>query len=287
MSERLAEVEARIGTVQQLSAVVTAMRGIAAARAREARRSLDSVRAYAGTVALAMARALACLPERRFQAASRGREAGGLAVIAIAAEQGFAGSFSEPLLDRAQQLRTDRGAKVLLIGDRGLMLARERGLSVDWSQPMASHLDHAPVLANEVMEALYQRLDRDRLDEVLLLYRDAPEDGGSHLVERRLLPFDYGRLPEAPPAEPPLLTLPPERLMARLVEEYVFATLCEAVVLAFSAENEARMRAMIAARSNVLRTLETLQGSARRLRQDAITTEIVELATGAEAAASA
>lgn len=287
MSERLSEVEARIATVQQLSAVVTAMRGIAAARARDARHSLASVRAYAGTVALAMARALACLPETPTRPAARERPAGALAVIAIAAEQGFAGSFSEPLLDRAQQLQKERGASLLLIGDRGLMLARERGLAVDWGQSMASRLDHAPVLANEIIGALYQRLDRDGPDEVLLLYRDAAEDGGSHLVERRLLPFDYGRLPKAPPIEPPLLTLPPERLMARLVEEYVFATLCEAVILAFSAENEARMRAMIAARSNVERTLENLQGSARRLRQDAITTEIVELATGAEAATTA
>ncbi|MFZ2468739.1 MAG: F0F1 ATP synthase subunit gamma, partial [Parvibaculum sedimenti] len=71
-------------------------------------------------------------------------------------------------------------------------------------------------------------------------------------------------------------------LLAKLVEEYVFAELCEAVMLSFAAENEARMRAMIAARSNVAKTLDGLIARSRQLRQEEITNEIVELASGAE-----
>jgi F-type H+-transporting ATPase subunit gamma len=51
-------------------------------------------------------------------------------------------------------------------------------------------------------------------------------------------------------------------------------------MLSFAAENEARMRAMIAARSDVSRKLDELVGSYRRLRQEEITGEIIELCGG-------
>ena len=57
-------------------------------------------------------------------------------------------------------------------------------------------------------------------------------------------------------------------------------------MLSFAAENEARMRAMIAARSNVARKLEELVSSFRRLRQEEITGEIIELSAGGISAAA-
>ena len=59
MTERLSDVIARIGSVRQLSSVIGAMRGIAAARAREARERVEGVRAYARTVGAAIGQALA------------------------------------------------------------------------------------------------------------------------------------------------------------------------------------------------------------------------------------
>jgi F-type H+-transporting ATPase subunit gamma len=79
---------------------------------------------------------------------------------------------------------------------------------------------------------------------------------------------------------PPIVTLPPEQLLDQLAEEYVYAELCAAVMLSYAAENEARMQAMIAARSNVERKLDELTASYRNLRQEEITAEIIELSAG-------
>ena len=100
------------------------------------------------------------------------------------------------------------------------------------------------------------------------------------LAEHALLPFDFSRFPGRPRSLPPLVTMPPARLIERLAGEYVFAELCAALMLSFAAESEARMRAMIGARSNVRRTRDKLRATYRRLRQEQITTEIVELAAG-------
>ena len=80
-----------------------------------------------------------------------------------------------------------------------------------------------------------------------------------------------------------MTTLAPQLLLERLAAEYVYAQLCEAAMHAFEAENEARMMAMASAKTNVETKLVALSQRERQLRQQEITTEIVELAAGAEA----
>ncbi|WP_108257612.1 F0F1 ATP synthase subunit gamma [Mangrovicoccus ximenensis] len=112
-----------------------------------------------------------------------------------------------------------------------------------------------------------------------LVHADPRPGGVPEIAVKRLAPFDYARFPLRPSAIPPRIALPPRDLLERLAEEHVFAELAEAVMLSFAAENGARMRAMVAARDNTAETLEALTGLARRLRQEEITGEIVELAT--------
>ena len=79
------------------------------------------------------------------------------------------------------------------------------------------------------------------------------------------------------PANAPVTTMDPHLLIARLVEEYVFTEICEALMLGFAAENDARMNAMTRARSNVKRIAQDLQRRFHQARQEATTTEIIEL----------
>jgi F-type H+-transporting ATPase subunit gamma len=287
MTERLSDVTGRITSVRQLSAVITAMRGIAAARSREARSRLDGIRAYASTVAEAIGVALAVLPEP-FPAAPPAPAGDGHAVVALCAEQGFAGAFNEHVLDASVRLLSAGGsaADLLLVGDRGLMVAGERGIAVAWSTPMIAHAAQAPVLADRISSELYRRIAAGRATRVSMVHTLPGGAAAGEVAIRELVPFDFTRFPPARAAVAPLISLPAPTLLARLAEEYVFAELCEAVTLSFAAENEARMRAMIAAKRNVSGTLDTLLARSRQLRQEEITSEIIELASGAEGVAS-
>ena len=62
MTERLADLDARIGGIRQLGAVVNAMRGIAAARVQQANTQLAAVDSYAAIVVAAIGRALVLAP---------------------------------------------------------------------------------------------------------------------------------------------------------------------------------------------------------------------------------
>jgi F-type H+-transporting ATPase subunit gamma len=283
---RLADIKARLDTVDQLDTVITAMRGIAAVRARHARQQIDGIRTYARTIGTAIGEALALLPEPPSAAARSGAPAD--VVIALTAEQGFAGAFSARVLARAgahlarggTDGGTAGGTELMLIGDRGLMLAAEQGLDVGWSVPMAAHVDEIPALADRIAGALYARLAAGRALHVSLIHSQPDSSGAATVTEHALLPFDYSRFPGGKRALPPLVSLPPDRLAGRLAEEHVFAELCAALMLSFAAENEARMRAMISAHGNVQRTRESLLSAFHRLRQEEITVEIVELAAG-------
>lgn len=71
-----------------------------------------------------------------------------------------------------------------------------------------------------------------------------------------------------------------------LTAEYLHAQLCNGTLHAFAAENEDRMEAMAAARTQVEHQLATLQATERIVRQEETTTEITELAAGETASRS-
>ncbi|PEQ11590.1 hypothetical protein B2G71_15790 [Novosphingobium sp. PC22D] len=285
MAERLSDVEARIGSVSQLSAVITAMRGIAAVRSHEAAARLPGIRTYADTVGEAIAQALALLAERPPALAPAPATATRQLVIAVCAEQGFVGSFNARILDAAAAaLARSPASDLIIVGSRGTASAAERGLEADLTMAMATHSDQLPGLANRLADRLFERLQRGPLSPITIVHAvpAAPGAAAGTVTEVALFPFDFGRFPPVSHARPPLIQLPAATLLERLADEYVFAQLCEALTLSYAAENEARMRAMVAARANVHAKLDDLRGHARRLRQEQITEEVVELAAGSE-----
>ncbi|MDE2561553.1 MAG: F0F1 ATP synthase subunit gamma [Sphingomonadales bacterium] len=285
MADRLNAIEARIESIGQLSSVIGAMRGIAATRLHEAAGRLDAIRTYAGAVGAGIAQALALLP------GSAPSLADGMArartVIAFGSEHGFVGAFNTRIFDAAMpllELAPGGRASLVVVGGRGLAAARERGPEPDWSTPMAAHIDETATLANRLSDNLFDLLPDSPGCELLVVHAVPAEGKGAQaVVTRRLLPFDYSRFPQASRSEPPLIELPPSQLLARLVDEHVFAELCEASVMSFAAENEARMLAMAAAKTNVAQKHDELVAEARRLRQEQITEEVVELAAGSRA----
>jgi F-type H+-transporting ATPase subunit gamma len=274
VTERLADIAAHIEGVRQLGAVVNAMRGIAAARVQQARGQLVAVDQYAATIAAAIGRAVALLPVTAAQPASRSSRP---AIVLFCAEQGFAGAFSERVLDVASaDLRT---AELFLIGTRGNAAAVERGVTADWHSAMASHSAGIPKLADHIADALYRRIVIGSIDRLDAVFARGQSGGATHVERVRLFPLDMTRFP-ATAGNAPLVNLPPEELLGELTADYLHAQLCHAALHAFAAENAARMIAMEAARHQIERQLATLRATQRHVRQEEITAEIIELAAG-------
>lgn len=279
MAERLAEVSAQIQNVRQLEAVVTALRGIAASRAQRARSLLAGIDAYSAVVSRAIGQALTLMPAESQRTPERRRARIGL--IFFCGEQGFAGAFSERVLNAAGADLAN--AMTIVIGTRGLVVAGERGLTPTWSAPMASHVDAVPSLANDIADALYGQVAGGASSTIEIIVPRSTSGGGVRIDRDSLLPIDLARFAHASETLPPLTTLKSQELLERLTAEYVYARLCEAAMHAYEAENHARMMTMTAARHNIGTRLATLTQREQQLRQEEITNEIVELAAGAEA----
>jgi F-type H+-transporting ATPase subunit gamma len=87
--------------------------------------------------------------------------------------------------------------------------------------------------------------------------------------------------------QPPIHTLAPSVLVARAIEEYAFAQVSWAVAEAFAAERAARFVSMDVARHHIDEKLTDLRTLERELRQEAITNEILEIASGAQSSGGA
>jgi F-type H+-transporting ATPase subunit gamma len=279
MAERLADVVTQIQNVRQLEAVVTAMRGIAASRAQRGRALLPGIDAYSRVVAQAIGRALSLLPAGSAPTA-QARPAR-LGLVLFCAEQGFAGTFSERVL--AAVADDLPNAVSMIVGMRGATLARERGFAPVRTMAMVTHVDAIPALAGQLVDDLYEHVATAGLSKVDIVLARSTSGSGVQVDRRSLLPLDFRRFTRPVESQPPLTTLPPQLLLERLAAEYVYAQLCEAAMHAFEAENAARVMAMAAARTNIQTRLSVLSIRERQLRQQEITTEIVELAAGAEA----
>ena len=274
---RLAELQGRIGNMSELLNIMSAMRSLAGMRVQEAQRALPGIRGYAQSMEAGIAGALALMQQ---QVREPKAQAGRRALIMCMAEHGFVAGFNERLAEAAEE-DLKRGDLLFVVGSRGAGLLLERGRQAAWTAPMATRLPAAPGTADRLAKELYTRIaagEAGRVEVMFSRYRQ----GARPVIERRqLLPLDTVTFARGLAQQAPLHNIEPGALFEKLAAEYVFALLIEAAVESIASENAARFAAMQAACDNVSKKLEQLQSQARQARQEEITTELIDLITGA------
>jgi len=287
--ERLEEIQGRIKNLGELADVVGAMRSLAAVRVQQAHGSLPAILKYTRVVEEALAAAFALgspAPELR-GADGAAVAGGGSAAIVFSSEQGFVGAFNERVLERAATELEQPGDSLLVVGARGASLAAERHLAVSWTTSMTTQGAGIVDVARGIAAELYRRAARGELRRATLVYARSSGGAASEVVVTSLLPFDPTPYRSAPAeaGPPPLIYLAPRQLIDRLVDELVLAELMRAAMESFASENGARLATMEAAHTSIDKKLDELSQDERRLRQDEITTELLDIVTGAEAVA--
>jgi F-type H+-transporting ATPase subunit gamma len=276
---RLSEVQIHIASMDALLDIVGAMRSLAGMRVQEAQHALPGIRSYATSMAAGIGSALLLLPQ---PATDTSQKSGRRALILCTAEHGFVGGFNERMLEVATA--TLRPFDLLFVlGSRGAALAFERGRKITWTRPMASRVAGVSDSVNRLTSELYGRMARGQVARVEVMFGRYRQGTTSTIEHRLLLPLDAATLVAKPARQVPLHNLPPRPLLEKLMAEYVFALLAEAAVESIASENAARFAAMESAHDNVSKKLAGLQENARQARQTEITSELLDLITGAEA----
>jgi F-type H+-transporting ATPase subunit gamma len=194
------------------------------------------------TIAAAIGRTLAMLPSSLPDGARRSTRP---ALVLFCAEQGFAGAFSEHVLDTAGGDLT--ASELFLIGTRGGAVAAERGITAGRKSPVPSHSLRVPKLADRIAEGLYARISTGEIDRLDAVFSQWQPGHGIHVERSGLFPFDMSAFPRPTDANAPLLNLACETLLSELTADYLHTQLCNAALHGFAAENEARMEVMASA----------------------------------------
>lgn len=273
--EQLPRLQARISSLRELRDLLRALRALAASHVQEAQTALPGIRRYVEVVEDAIAEGAALLRKADGPAASS-EPSDASVMIVVCSEHGFVGAFNERLLDRAEAEQKE-GQELVVIGRWGAVLAAERGLNVERRFPMATHVGGVLGVTRRVAERLAAV---STADVVFGSYRR----GGNFETEaRRVLPLDPALLVGSERRSPPLHHLAPDELLQQLASEYLFGEITRAVMESLASENGARLRVMETADHNIGDRLDELRHKEQTLRQESITSELLDVVTGSEA----
>jgi F-type H+-transporting ATPase subunit gamma len=289
----LLDIRRRLKSVKNTQQITKAMKMVSAAKLKRAQDRVVTARPFANK----MIEVLGKLAERTDESFhhplldQRGDDK--YLLVLITADKGLCGAFNTNLIKAAQvSINDNQGKKIdiLAVGRKGRDFFRRRGFSivgeyvgltgkgrVEFGEALEvardvihrftedENIDKVFVIYNEFKSVLQQRVV---LEQLLPIGRTVREDGGATQSET-LVDYIY----EQPPAQ--IFST----LMPRLIETQIFRALLESV----ASEHGARMTAMDAASKNANELIDTLTLNMNRVRQAAITNEIIEIVSGASA----
>ena len=280
---RAREIATRIGSLKELRDVIGAMRALAAAQMQQAQRSLEAVNRYSNVIAGALVESASLLPSRSapFGATTAKRRA----LLVFGSEHGFCGALNSRLIAEARgALNQEPGeCSLVMAGTRFAQRAIEQGLRADGTLAMATHSAGVTTAARRIADEINRVITTANIGRLEVVH-------GSYVAGRRiriqrfsLLPLDARMFSASTPSIPPVSNLTPDALFEELAAEYLFAMIERAAMESFASENAARFRAMEAARENIDNKLRDLIRLAQQVRQESVTTEVLDLIAGSEA----
>lgn len=278
------EIRNRIRTVRNIEKITRAMKLVAAARLKRAQDRVTAARPYAEKMEQMMRR-LAAVGARVEHPLLERREERAIALLVITSDRGLCGSYNTNLLRHTMQFlgkRDPAAVRLLLLGRKGQQYFRRHRYPVVEARPLGSGgaLSFADV--QPVARALRSMFETREVDAVYIAYQRFRSAMTQIPTVLPLLPLEPPEEEEAA-AQEMIFEPAPEELLGRLLPRYVDTQVFRAVAEAIASEHGARMTSMSAATENAGQMIETLTLSLNRARQAAITKEVAEIVTGAEA----
>lgn len=275
MSERGTEVRARLATMNELEQVLGAMRGMAAARIQQGEKAQAAATEYAAQIGAA----LTSLSGETGAAlsADSADHARGVLVVALCTERGFVGGLNERTLRTTTETAEPR--QIYVVGTRGQALAREQGLTTTYVGSMATHLGGLAETADQIGDVVLGPAGSGAGFSVEIVYPRRTVTGDIAIERRRLLPLALpasGRTNDLPP----ITMLPHPLLLSQVASEYIHARVFEFVAESFAAANAASLEVLQAAHAHLDGMLVDLRRTENLLRQEEITSEVLEVITG-------
>jgi F-type H+-transporting ATPase subunit gamma len=284
----LIDMRRRIRAVKSTQQITKAMKMVAASKLRRAQERVVAARPFADQARRVLASIASRVDPQAHPLLARrpGEDAGATLVIVITADRGLCGSFNTNVIKGVGAFLRENPGRVIslgLVGRKSRDFLGRRGLPVRFDYvnlPKAIGFAEAEAIAAPAVQDYIE----GKIDSVYLVYNEFKSVMQQRVVVERLLPL--APPPVSTPATPVeateyLFEPSPERILDLLLQRLVIAQVLRALLESNAAFFAAQMTAMDAATRNSSEMIDSLTLYMNKIRQAAITREIIEVVSGA------
>lgn len=288
--EELEKLKSKIKNAGELQTVVKIMKAISASNIREYGLAVESLMEYNKTIEMGFQILMLNKPEALLTI-KPAREKKRLGAVIFGSDQGLAGRFNEQIADYAisRMNETEHQKRVALaVGERVVALLENAG------QPVEAHFSFFEnrMGVTEVMTDVFVKIEEWRtkkgIDQIVLFYNRPTSEASFAPQMINLFPLDIDWLKglgekKWPSRSLPTFSMDADQLFSSLVRQYLFFSLYRAFIESLASENGSRLMAMQMAEKNIEDHLSELTVQFNRQRQEAISSELLDVVTGFEA----
>jgi len=282
----------RIRSVKNTQQITRAMKFVAAARLRRAQEAALAARPFARELARVLRSTMARIESPMHPLLAK-RPEERILVLVLAGERGLAGAFNTNILKIAIEfIRSKKGKKIVTIpiGKKGRDTLRKAGFEFAGEYVnVLARVDFG--VAREIATLITSLYAEQKVDAVYAVFSEFKNVIAPNLVTEKLLPLEKIEESEETQAEAAssqidyIYEQPEEQILDRLLPRYVETQVLRTLLESSAAEHAARMTAMEAATNNAGDVIEALTLHMNKVRQAAITKEIIEIVSGASSTA--
>jgi F-type H+-transporting ATPase subunit gamma len=278
----------RIRSVKNTQQITRAMKFVAAARLRRAQEAAIAARPFARELVRVLRSTMARIEEPQHPLLAHRPEQNVLAVV-LTGERGLAGAFNANILRKANEFfRANKSKKLstVTVGKKGRDALMKAGFNI-----VAEYVNVLARVefgtAREIASLVTNLYAEEKIDSVYIVFSEFKTVMTPNLVVEKLLPVEAIRAEEESAAEQASAQIdyiyeqPEEQILDKLLPRYIETQILRAMLESSAAEHAARMTAMESATQNAGEVIEALTLHMNKVRQAAITKEIIEIVSGA------
>jgi F-type H+-transporting ATPase subunit gamma len=284
------ELRRRIRSVQSTKKITKAMELIAASRIAKAQQRADAARPYSEKLTEVIRNLAAAGAGGGSPLLAEREQIGTVAYVVIAADRGLCGAYNGNVIRAAErsmnhQRAEGRQTRLVTVGKKAGNYFRFRGWDIDESfEGFADQPSYEN--ARDIADFVVGQFEDGAYDLVELAYTQFLSAASQRVVVRRFVPLDPALLEQAAGDGPTAdyeFEPNPQGILDRLLPRYAEARLYAALLDGAASFLASQQRAMKSATDNAEDLIVKYSRAMNRARQDAITTEIMEIVGGAEA----
>ena len=288
----LRDIKRRIVSVKNTQQITKAMKMVAAAKLRRAQENIINARPYARKIAGVLSDLISQLNGEVLNPLLLPREIKNVAVIVVTSDRGLCGSFNMSIIREAANLihgkfkdfYSQGNLQLWCIGKKGLDYFSRRDYTLVGKYPgVFGSLNF--LTASSIMKGIVSAFLENKIDEVVIVYNEFKSVIQQQVVTEQLLPITEIEKPKLPSIQFLDFIYEPDKtaIIDELMPKHLNSQMWRILQESYAAELGARMTAMDMATENAKELIKNLQLKFNKERQSAITKEILEIVSGANA----